>query len=102
MPCGPYLFDHRQADTKVNNQTLREWFVNEMFLGPTGLGSPAVSGFSLSSLSLSRALSLSRSLSRTLALCVSLSLSSKGRFLKVFTSMIGGHERIISIAGHLT
>lgn len=45
VPCGPYLFDHRQADTKVNNQTLREWFVSEMFLGPTGLGSPAVSGF---------------------------------------------------------
>ena len=45
LPCGPYLFDHRQGDTKVKGQTLREWFVAEMFGGPTGLDSPAISGF---------------------------------------------------------
>ena len=50
VPCGPYLFDHRQADTKVKGQTLREWFVAEMFQGPTGLGSPAVDGFYIGAL----------------------------------------------------
>ena len=45
VPCGPYLFDHREAHTKVKGQTLREWFIAEMFLSDTALGSPAVSGF---------------------------------------------------------
>ena len=45
VPCGFYLFDHRQGETKVKGQTLREWFVENMFITPTGLESPAVDGF---------------------------------------------------------
>ena len=39
MPCGEYLWDHR-------NQSLRTWLVNEFILGnETGLGNAAVDGF---------------------------------------------------------
>lgn len=38
-PCGEYLFDHR------NGSSLQNWIVNELILGPTGLGHPAVDGF---------------------------------------------------------
>lgn len=39
QPCGEYLFDHR------NGSMLREWLVNEHFLGASGLGNPSISGF---------------------------------------------------------
>ena len=35
QPCGEYLFDHR------NGSMLREWIVNELILGPTGVGDAA-------------------------------------------------------------
>ena len=38
MPCGEYLYDHR-------NSTLREYLLNEVVLGKTGLGSKFVDGF---------------------------------------------------------
>ena len=37
-PCGEYLFDHR------NGSMLREWIVNELILGPTGVGDAAIDG----------------------------------------------------------
>lgn len=40
MPCGEYLWDHR-------NESLREWLVSEFILGATGLGNANVSGFYL-------------------------------------------------------
>jgi len=40
VPCGEYLFNHA-------NDTLRDFLVNEVILGPTGLGNPNVSGFFL-------------------------------------------------------
>ena len=45
VPCGFYLFDHRQGDTKVKGQTLKDWFVHNMFVSPTGLESEAIDGF---------------------------------------------------------
>ena len=38
QPCGEYLFDHR------NGSMLREWIVNELILGPTGVGDAAIDG----------------------------------------------------------
>jgi len=38
VPCGEYLFDHR-------NDSLRSFLINEFVLGPTGLGNHDVSGF---------------------------------------------------------
>ena len=37
VPCGTYLFDHRNA-------TLREWLGTVHVAGPTGVGSPHVDG----------------------------------------------------------
>jgi hypothetical protein len=37
VPCGEYLFNHA-------NDTLRDFLVNEIILGPTGLGNPNISG----------------------------------------------------------
>jgi hypothetical protein len=39
VPCGEYLWNH------ANGTMLREWLINEHFLGPTGLGDPSVLGF---------------------------------------------------------
>ena len=36
MPCGEYLFDHRNA-------SLREWLVNEFVLGATAIGNENIS-----------------------------------------------------------
>ena len=38
MPCGEYLFDHRNA-------SLREWLINEHVMGKLGMGNANVSGF---------------------------------------------------------
>ena len=38
QPCGEYLFDHR------NGSMLRDWIVNELVLGPTAVGDPAIDG----------------------------------------------------------
>eukprot|EP00935_MAST-01C_sp_MAST-1C-sp1_P002224 g2224.t1 len=39
IPCGDYVFDHR-------NQSLREWIVKELMMGPMGMGNrSAVDGF---------------------------------------------------------
>lgn len=38
IPCGEYLFDHRNA-------SLRSWLVQEYILGPNGLGSGVTDGF---------------------------------------------------------
>ena len=38
VPCGEYLFDHRNA-------SLREWIVQEHVMGSLGMGNPNVSGF---------------------------------------------------------
>jgi len=40
VPCGEYLFDHRNA-------SLRDFLINEVLLGPTGLGNSNISGFYL-------------------------------------------------------
>eukprot|EP00759_Apiculatamorpha_spiralis_P009672 PhF_6_TR16920/c0_g1_i2/m.25418 len=37
VPCGEYLFDHR-------NQSLREYLVNTYVMGPNGMGNPNVDG----------------------------------------------------------
>ena len=37
-PCGEYLFDHR-------NETLANWIIDDMFMGPTGMGNVNISGF---------------------------------------------------------
>ena len=38
VPCGEYLWNH------ANGTMLRDWLINEHFLGPTGLGDPSVLG----------------------------------------------------------
>lgn len=38
LPCGEYLWDHRNA-------SLREWLVDEFVGGPNGLANPSVDGF---------------------------------------------------------
>ena len=39
LPCGEYLFDHR-------NQSLREWLIHDFVLGnASGLGNPYIDGF---------------------------------------------------------
>ena len=38
MPCGEYLFDHR------NGTMLREWLVKEYILGTRGVGNPNITG----------------------------------------------------------
>ena len=40
-----YLFDHRQGEVKVKGQTLREWFIQNLTISPTGLLHPAIDGF---------------------------------------------------------
>ena len=40
LPCGEYLFDHR-------NESLREWLVSEQVMGPNALGSAHISGLYL-------------------------------------------------------
>ena len=38
LPCGEYVFDHR-------NESLREFLIDELFLGKTGMGDPSITGF---------------------------------------------------------
>ena len=45
VPVGEYLFDHRNANVSVNNQTLVEWMVEDYFGGPAGLGNDHIIGF---------------------------------------------------------
>lgn len=40
IPCGEYLWDHR-------NSSLRSWIINDFLLGATGLGNENISGFYL-------------------------------------------------------
>ena len=40
LPCGEYLFDHR-------NSSLGDWFVSKYLLGPLGMGSDSVDGYFL-------------------------------------------------------
>jgi hypothetical protein len=52
VPCGFYLFDHRQKDTKVCTDwggchTLQEWFVTNLTITETGLLHDAIDGFFL-------------------------------------------------------
>jgi hypothetical protein len=47
VPCGFYLFDHRQWNTAVKGQTLREWFIQNLTISETGLLHPDISGFFL-------------------------------------------------------
>ena len=44
VPIGEYLFEHRNANVSINNQTLVEWFIEEYLAGPNGLGHPEISG----------------------------------------------------------
>jgi hypothetical protein len=44
VPCGFYLFNHTSTEV-INGQTLRQWFVENMFITDTGLNSEAVDGF---------------------------------------------------------
>jgi hypothetical protein len=44
VPCGFYLFNHSNVAV-INGQTLRQWFVENMFVTDTGLLSEAVDGF---------------------------------------------------------
>ena len=39
-----YLFDHRQWNTAVNGQTLREWFIHNLTISETGLLHPGIDG----------------------------------------------------------
>ena len=39
VPCGEYLFDHR------NGSMLREWFIDTFVGGPHGIDNPAIDGF---------------------------------------------------------
>ena len=45
VPVGEYLFDHRNANVSINNQTFIEWFVDEYYGGPAGMGDPNIIGF---------------------------------------------------------
>ena len=40
-----YLFDHRNANVSVNGQTFVEWFVDEYYGGPAGIGNKNIIGF---------------------------------------------------------
>jgi hypothetical protein len=38
LPCGEYVYDHR-------NESLRDFIINEVFLGETGMADPSITGF---------------------------------------------------------
>ena len=40
-----YLFDHRNANVSINGQTFVEWFVDEYYGGPAGIGNKNIIGF---------------------------------------------------------
>lgn len=44
VPCGPYIFDFRAANTTINGQTFVDWYINDYFFGATALGHPRISG----------------------------------------------------------
>lgn len=44
VPCGPYMFDFRAANTSVRGQTFVNWYIEEYFFGATALGHPRISG----------------------------------------------------------
>jgi hypothetical protein len=44
VPSGEYLFDFRSWNVSVRGQTLGEWYLEEYFFGPTGLGNPSIAG----------------------------------------------------------
>lgn len=41
---GEYLFDHRNANVSIGGQTFVEWFVEEYFGGPAGIGNKDIIG----------------------------------------------------------
>lgn len=45
LPVGEYLFDHRNANVSIHGQTFIEWFVDEYFGGPAGIGNENIIGF---------------------------------------------------------
>ena len=45
VPVGEYLFEHRNANVSVHGQTFVEWFVDEYFGGPAGIGNENIIGF---------------------------------------------------------
>jgi hypothetical protein len=45
VPVGEYIWDPRAANVSVKGQTFLQWFVDSYLFGPTGGGSPLVSGF---------------------------------------------------------
>ena len=45
VPVGEYLFDHRNANVSVNGQTFIEWFIDDYFGGPAGIGNKDIIGF---------------------------------------------------------
>lgn len=45
VPVGEYLFDHRNANVSIGGQTFIEWFVDEYYGGPAGIGNPNIIGF---------------------------------------------------------
>lgn len=45
VPVGEYLFDHRNANVSINNQTFIQWFKEEYFGGPAGIGNDHIIGF---------------------------------------------------------
>ena len=43
--CDRYLFDHRNANVSIDGQTFVEWFVDEYYGGPAGIGNKNIIGF---------------------------------------------------------
>ena len=40
VPCASYVYDWRNAHLVINNQSLIQWWINDVLFGPTAMGSP--------------------------------------------------------------
>lgn len=40
VPCATYMYDWRNANLVVNNQSLIEWWITDVLFGPTAMGAP--------------------------------------------------------------
>jgi len=49
VPCGSYVYDWRNANLVINNQSLIQWYIQDVLFGPTGMGAPdnVIKGFFL-------------------------------------------------------
>jgi len=45
VPAGMYMFNPLAANVSVRGETLQHWYIETYVFGPTGGGSPLVSGF---------------------------------------------------------